>query len=63
MSAFDKKSYANEMLEGLRYFGREQRKGANLAKAAYSWGSTSPDNIADCLLSLCEGNGQTFFRF
>ena len=54
VSAFDKKSYANEMLEGLRYFGREQRKGTALTKTAYSWGSTNPDNIADCLLSLCE---------
>ena len=57
VSAFDKKSYAIEMLEGLRYFGREQRKGATLTKAAYSWGSTNPDNIAVCLLSLCERKG------
>jgi len=39
MKAFDKKSYANEMLEGLRYFVRE-RKTETSQKPAYNWGTT-----------------------
>ena len=37
-----------------RYFSREQKKGSEITKAAYHWGHTDPDNIAACLLSLCE---------
>ena len=39
IKAFDKKSFANEMLEGLRYFVRE-RKSEPTPKPAYNWGST-----------------------
>ena len=42
------------MIEGLRYFGREQKKENQIIKPAYDWGTTNTDSIASCLLSLCE---------
>jgi len=52
--SFDQKNFANEMIEGLRYFGREQKKENQIVKPAYDWGTTNTDSIASCLLSLCE---------
>jgi hypothetical protein len=51
--SFDQKNFANEMIEGLRYFGREQKKENQIVKPAYDWGTTNTDSIASCLLSLC----------
>jgi hypothetical protein len=44
IKAFDKKSVANEMLEGLRYFARERKSDTN-PKPAYNWGITGSLSI------------------
>lgn len=53
---FDRKSYANEMLQALNYFAKERRTGDH-PKGAFSWGgleSAIEGNFASCLKHVCQ---------
>nr|CAB3262219.1 uncharacterized protein LOC100178725 [Phallusia mammillata] len=49
VQAFNKRSHANEMLNGLRYFERAQKG----TKSEFSWGEVEMSALARCLLAVC----------
>ncbi|XP_076801444.1 uncharacterized protein LOC143445924 isoform X2 [Clavelina lepadiformis] len=55
VQAFNKRSHANEMLNGLRYFERPLRDDqVPGGKPPFSWGKVDMAALAKCLLAVCQ---------
>ncbi|CAF1212896.1 unnamed protein product [Rotaria magnacalcarata] len=53
-NCFNKRTHANEMLHGLRYFERASKEGGSELKDAFTWGPVDMAAMARCLLVLCK---------